>query len=112
LHLHRASKSGDLVQIVVTIAKYTSSFGFYAKISHLEGEIFFGSTKHKVYLPPRSKVDSHWHDQVNFSCLKVANAMAPINKLLNIDVGEGNNIDLVVTHNGAEVLECLCGDDI
>jgi hypothetical protein len=27
-------------------------------------------------------------------------------------VGVGSNIDSVVTHNGAEVLECLCGDNI
>jgi len=39
-------------------------------------------------------------------------AMAPINQSLVIDVGKGNNIDLVVTHNGAKVLECLYGDGI
>jgi hypothetical protein len=38
--------------------------------------------------------------------------MAPINQLLVVDVGGANNIDPVVTHNGAEVLECLCGDGI
>ncbi len=38
--------------------------------------------------------------------------MAPINQSLVRDVGEGNNIDPIVTHNGAEVLECLCGDGI
>ncbi len=42
----------------------------------------------------------------------MANAMAPINQSSIVDVGVGSNIDSVVTHNGAEVLECLCGDNI
>jgi hypothetical protein len=29
-----------------------------------------------------------------------------------VDVGETSNLDLVITHNGVEVFECLCGDDI
>jgi hypothetical protein len=38
--------------------------------------------------------------------------MAPINQSLALDVGEGSGDDLVVTHKGVEVLECLCGDGI
>jgi hypothetical protein len=49
---------------------------------------------------------------VNFSCPKVANAMAPINQLLTMDMGETSGLDFVITDNGADVLECLCGDDI
>jgi hypothetical protein len=69
----------DPIQIVTAIAKYTSSFDLYVRIPHLEGEKFFGSIKHKVNLPPRSEVDSHQHDQVNFSHLKVANVTTSIN---------------------------------
>jgi hypothetical protein len=29
-----------------------------------------------------------------------------------IDVGKGNDVDPVITHNGAKVLECFCGDGI
>ncbi len=71
-----------------------------------------GLAKCKANLPPRSEVNSHQHDQVNFFCLKVANVTAPIKYLLVANVGEGNDIDVVVTRNGAEVLECFCGDDI
>jgi hypothetical protein len=46
---------------------------------HLEGEEVFGSTKYKANLPLRSETYSHQHDWVNFSRLKVANVMAPIN---------------------------------
>jgi len=56
--------------------------------------------------------NSHWHDQVNFSCPKVANAMAPINQSSTVDMGETSDLDFVITHNGADVFECLCGDDI
>jgi hypothetical protein len=77
--LCKANSFRDPIQIVVVIAKYTSSFGLSARISHLEGEEVFGSTKCKVDLPPRLEIDSHWHDQVNVFCPKVANAMAPIN---------------------------------
>ncbi len=42
----------------------------------------------------------------------MVNAIAPINQSLVVDVGKGNNIDHVVTDNGIEVLECLCGDGI
>jgi len=29
-----------------------------------------------------------------------------------MDVGETNIFDLVITHNGVKVLECICGDGI
>ncbi len=78
----------------------------------MEGEEVFGSTKHKLDLPPGSNVDSHQHDRMNFSHLKVANATTPINQQLIIDVGKASGANLIVTHNGVEVLQCLCGDNI
>lgn len=69
----------DPIQIVAAIAKYISSFGFFAIILHLEGEEIFGSTKCKANLPFRLEVDSHLLDGVNFSCPTVANATIPIN---------------------------------
>jgi hypothetical protein len=70
------------------------------------------STKHKANLLPRLEIDSHWHDWKNFSCPKVANLTTPINQSLVVDVGETNGPNLIITHNGAEVLECLHGDYI
>jgi hypothetical protein len=79
LCLHKASQFGDLVQIVVVVTKYTSSFNISAKIPHLEGEKMFGSVKCKTNLPPKLKANSHRHDRVNFFYPKVANTMALIN---------------------------------
>jgi len=42
LRLHRASQSKDPNKIVVIVATYTSSFSFFARISHLDGEEVFG----------------------------------------------------------------------
>jgi len=78
----------------------------------LEGEEVFGSAKCKVNLPPGSKVYSHLHGQVNFPRPKVANPTTPINESSVVDVGETNDPDAIITHNGAKVLECLYGDDI
>jgi len=79
LCLCRTSWFGDLVQIVAIVAKYSSNFGLFAKISHLEGEEVFGLAKHKANLPPRLEVNSHRHDQVNFFRPKVANVTTLIN---------------------------------
>ncbi len=79
LCLHRANQFGDLVQIATMVTKYTSRFGIFIKILHLEGEEMFGSSKRKENLPLGSKVDSHRLDRVNLSCSKVANAMVIIN---------------------------------
>ncbi len=48
LCMRKANPYGDLVQIAIAIAKYTSSFGLFIKISHLEGEEVFGSAEHKA----------------------------------------------------------------
>ncbi len=110
LCLRRVTQFGDQMQIVVAIAKYISSSNLFTRILHLEGEEMFGSTKRKANLLPRSKVNSHQHDQVNFFHPKVANAIALINQLLVVDVGEANGPHLIITHNGVEVLKCFCGD--
>ncbi len=112
LCLCRASQFRDSIQIITIVTKYTLSSSFSAIILRLEGEKVFESTKCKAYLPPGSKVDSHQHDQVNNSRPKVANAIAPINQLSTMDVGEVNDHDRVITHNVAKVLESLYGDDI
>jgi len=79
LCLCKANQFRDLIQIIIAIAKYTSSFGLSIRISHLEGEEMFGSTKCKANPPPGLKLDSHRHDRMNFFHPKVANAIAPIN---------------------------------
>jgi hypothetical protein len=45
--LCRASRFGDLVEIVAVVAKYTLSFSLSTRIPHLKDEEVFGSTKSK-----------------------------------------------------------------
>ncbi len=78
----------------------------------MDGEEVFGLAKCKANPPLGSEGNSHWHDWANFFHLKVANATTLINQLLAMDVGETSNFDHVITHNGVEALECLCGDNI
>jgi len=42
----------------------------------------------------------------------MANVTALIIQLSVVDVAETSSHVFVITHNGAEVLECLCGDNI
>ncbi len=42
----------------------------------------------------------------------MANATTPINQSLTMDDGEMGGLDPIITRNGVEALECLCGDDI
>jgi hypothetical protein len=49
---------------------------------------------------------------VNFSPLKVANATTPINQSSIVDAGKTNGLMPIVTYNGVEILECLCGEGI
>jgi len=42
----------------------------------------------------------------------VANATTLINHQLTINVKKGNSANPIVTHNGVEVLQCLCGHNI
>ncbi len=72
----------------------------FVKILHSKGEEVFESTKCKVDLPLGSKTNSHWHDQVNFFHLKMANARVTIIKLLVVDVAEISSHVLVIAHNG------------
>jgi hypothetical protein len=78
----------------------------------LEGEEMFGLNKHKANLPHGSKANSHWHGRVNFSHPKVASATTLINYSSIVDVGKASGLDPIITHNGVQVLECLCGDNI
>ncbi len=112
LCLCRANQSRDLVKIAIVVAKYTSSSTLSIRIPHLEREEVFGSTIHKANLPPRLEADSHSHDRMNFFLLKVAITIARILQQSVVDVGEGNNTNPIVTHNGAKIFECLYGDDV
>jgi hypothetical protein len=73
------------------IAKDTNGSSFTTKIPHLEGQEVFGSTKQRANIAPRSEGDSHRHDCVNFSWLKVK-AMSSGFAGSNVDVGESSGI--------------------
>jgi hypothetical protein len=67
LKLRQTSQSSDPSQMANDITKYTNGSSFITRISHLEGQEVFGSTKWKVNIAPESEGDSHKHDCVNFS---------------------------------------------
>jgi hypothetical protein len=73
LRLCKARQFRDQVQIKAIVTKYTSNFGLFTRIFHLEGEEVLGSPKCKAKLPLWLEADSHRHDQMNFFCLKMAN---------------------------------------
>jgi hypothetical protein len=64
-------------------------------------------------LPLGSKGDLHKHDCVDFSCLQVKFILC--NFAPNVDVGQLSHLQEVfsiLTQNGEEVLECICGDNV
>jgi hypothetical protein len=73
------SQFGDPIQIATMVPNYTSSFGLSIRILHLESDKMFGLAKRKVDFPSKLGAYSHWHDQLNFFHLKMANAMTSIN---------------------------------
>ncbi len=91
LRLWQASQFGDPLQMANTIVKYTNGSSFATRILHLEGQEIFGSTKQRANIAPRLEGDSHMHDHVNFSRLKV-NAMSSGFIGSNVDDGKSNGI--------------------
>jgi hypothetical protein len=91
LRLRQASQFGEPLQMANTIAKYTNGSSFTTKIPHLDGQEVFGSTKWRANITPRLEGDSHMHDHVNFSQLKV-NTMSSGFAGSNVDVGESSGI--------------------
>ena len=47
------------------------------RVSHLEGNNIFGSTKRKLNKPLADDSDSHCHDRVNFTVPKLGKGMSP-----------------------------------
>ncbi len=65
--LRRAHVSGDVFNLVATIANYAYEFSFTKQTPHLEGEEVFGSSKRSVDFFPKVDDESHRLDHVNFS---------------------------------------------
>ncbi len=113
LQLCRASQFGDPLQLAIVVAIFSWGSSYTPRILHLEGEEVFGSIKHKQNLPVGLKGDLHKHDCVNFSHMLME--FISRNSTPNADVGQSNHLQeafLVFTHNGEEVLEHFCGDNI
>jgi len=91
LRLWRASQFGDPLQMANTVANYTNGSSFAIRIPHLEGQEVFGSTKQRAKIAPGLEGDSHGHDHVNFSLLKV-NTMSSGFPSSNVDASESNGI--------------------
>jgi hypothetical protein len=66
LKLRAARRSGDPKKIVEALNQLPRVEVATIRISHLEGEEIFGSTKRKLDLPPSDDGDSHRPNKVNF----------------------------------------------
>jgi hypothetical protein len=75
LFLRRVTQFGDLKQLVNIDLKYSLSLACTIIIAHMEGEEIFGSYKWKANLTLRSEGDSHRHNHVNFSHLRVSHTI-------------------------------------
>jgi hypothetical protein len=67
------------------VTKFTLGFSYTLKISHLEGEEVFGSTKQRQDLPLGLKGDLHKHDCVNLFCPQMEFILC--NFTPNVDMG-------------------------
>jgi hypothetical protein len=101
--------------MVNIIAKHLNRSSFTTRISHLEGQEVFGSTKWRVHITVRSEGNSHRHDCVNLSQLKV-NAMSSGFDGSNVDAGKSSGIvkdeAFVLTFQGLKVQECVRRDGV
>ncbi len=115
LKLRRTSQYGDSFQMANTITKYTNRSSFTIKILHLEGQKVFGSTKWRANITPGLKGDSHMHDRVNFSRLRVNTTPSGFVGS-NVDANKSNGIvrdeAFVLTFQGLKVQECVRGDGV
>jgi hypothetical protein len=102
-----------LKQLVDAIVKYALSSFFTTRITHVEGEEIFGSCKWKLDLLVKSKGDSHRHDRVNFSRLRVNTQTKKLHlhcewPSSSVDLYKG--VDTI--HGDAKVLEAPCRDAV
>jgi hypothetical protein len=67
LKLKVARRSGDPKKIEEALSQLPGVEVATTRIPHLEGEEIFGSTKHKLDLPPGDDGDSYRPDKANFS---------------------------------------------
>jgi hypothetical protein len=115
LKLWQTSQFGDPSQMANFLTKHLSGSSFITRIPHLEGEKVFGSTKQKVDITIRLESNSHGHDCVNFSQLKV-NATSSYFNGLNVDAGKSSGIirdeAFVLIFQGLKVQEHVCGDGV
>ena len=77
LQLSLASRKANSKRVVKLLEQVTAEAGVNTRIPHLEGETILGSTKRKLDLPPGDDSDSHSHDRVNFTLLKIGRGISP-----------------------------------
>jgi hypothetical protein len=97
LFLCRATQSRYLKQLANAILKYSPQLTCTIRIAHMEGEEFFGFCKQKANLAPKLEGDSHKHDHVNFSHLRV-------NRIIARSSVEMNNLGQTKFY---KILKCL-----
>ena len=74
LKLRDAWRFGDPAKMAKAMNVVSEEARLKSRVPHLEGENIFGSVK-KLDLPPGDDSDSHQHDCVNFTILKLGRYM-------------------------------------
>ena len=77
LQLWLASRSTNSSRVVKLVDELSAEVGVNTRVPHLEGERIFGSAKQKLDLLPNDESDSHRHDHVNYSILKLEKGLSP-----------------------------------
>jgi hypothetical protein len=101
------------LQMVIVVTKFVSGSSYTLRILHLEGEKVFGSTKWMQDLSLWLEGNLYKHDCIIFFCPWME--FTSHNFTSNINVGYLNcsqEAFPIFIHNGEDVLEHLCGDDV
>ena len=122
LKLRLASRSGNPSRVAKLVDELSDDAGLNTRVPHLEGERVFGFAKRKLDLPPGDDGDSHRHDRVNFSVLKLSKRASPgqchaalkspgvasSQDFARSTVSSNSRPSLVRTKNGHAIVESPC----
>jgi hypothetical protein len=113
LKLRSSTCYGDSKRIAQAVSNLSSDARLNSRVSHLEGQSIFGSTKWKLDLPPGDDNDSHCHDRVNFTVPKLGRHMTPgqsRQRRIVPDISTGLPVHVAFTLSGLPVFESECAN--
>ena len=121
LRLWLASESRNPLKVAKVVDDVSSVARLNTRVSHLQREKVFGSTKHKLHLSPRDESDSHRHDRINHSLPKLSKKASPsqcqsalskpsIAQCGRLPLATTSLVGIVRLKNGLLILKSQCTD--